>query len=152
MLPRSASIPSPTHALSQPAHPLSVPPQPFYPEQRSFEPREYHHPHPSHFHGNPYLPRSGQPMDILADYRTFYPYQPNEVKHRRRTTSTQLKVLEGVFKTQTKPNAALRTQLASQLEMTARGVQVRGLGRQAPISLVDTSCRSGSRIGVRRKS
>lgn len=62
-----------------------------------------------------------------VDMRTFYPYQPNEVKHRKRTTRAQLKVLEDVFKRDTKPNAALRKKLASELEMTPRGVQVRVL-------------------------
>lgn len=56
--------------------------------------------------------------------RTFYPYQPNEVKHRKRTTRAQLKVLEDVYKRDTKPNAALRKKLAGELEMTPRGVQV----------------------------
>ena len=60
-----------------------------------------------------------------VDFRAFYPYTPNEVKHRKRTTSAQLKVLETVFKRDTKPNASLRTELAAQLDMTARGVQVR---------------------------
>lgn len=59
-----------------------------------------------------------------VDYRAFYPYTPNEVKHRKRTTSAQLKVLESVFKRDTKPNAALRNDLAIQLSMTPRGVQV----------------------------
>ncbi|KAF9049879.1 homeobox domain-containing protein, partial [Panaeolus papilionaceus] len=45
-------------------------------------------------------------------------------KHRKRTTSAQLKVLEAIFKKDTKPNASLRTELAAQLDMTARGVQV----------------------------
>ncbi|KAJ6587068.1 hypothetical protein DFH09DRAFT_1308131 [Mycena vulgaris] len=66
-----------------------------------------------------------------TDYRAFYPYTPNEVKHRKRTTSAQLKVLEGVFKRDTKPNAALRTELAAQLNMTARGVQVWFQNRRA---------------------
>ncbi|KAF7361769.1 hypothetical protein MVEN_00521100 [Mycena venus] len=66
-----------------------------------------------------------------TDYRAFYPYTPNEVKHRKRTTSAQLKVLEGIFKRDTKPNAALRTELASQLNMTARGVQVWFQNRRA---------------------
>ncbi|KAJ7045668.1 hypothetical protein C8F04DRAFT_939973 [Mycena alexandri] len=70
------------------------------------------------------------PMDP-TDYRAFYPYTPNEVKHRKRTTSAQLKVLEGIFKRDTKPNAALRTELASQLNMTARGVQVWFQNRRA---------------------
>ena len=60
-----------------------------------------------------------------VDFRAFFPYTPNEVKHRKRTTSTQLKVLESIFKRDTKPNAALRNELALQLDMTARGVQVR---------------------------
>ena len=64
-------------------------------------------------------------MDPAAvDFRAFYPYTPNEVKHRKRTTSAQLKILEGIFKRDTKPNAALRNELAAQLDMTARGVQV----------------------------
>ncbi|KAK7005643.1 hypothetical protein R3P38DRAFT_3214590 [Favolaschia claudopus] len=66
-----------------------------------------------------------------TDYRAFYPYTPNEVKHRKRTTSAQLKVLENIFKRDTKPNAALRTELASQLSMTARGVQVWFQNRRA---------------------
>jgi hypothetical protein len=71
-------------------------------------------------------------MDPSAvDFRAFYPYTPNEVKHRKRTTSAQLKILEGVFKRDTKPNAALRNELATQLEMTARGVQVWFQNRRA---------------------
>lgn len=57
--------------------------------------------------------------------RNFYPYQPNEVKHRKRTTRSQLKVLEDVYKSDTKPNAALRKKLATELQMKPRGVQVR---------------------------
>ena len=75
---------------------------------------------------NPY-PRALIPNDpdpAAVDFRAFYPYTPNEVKHRKRTTSAQLKVLEGIFKKDTKPNAALRNELALQLDMTPRGVQV----------------------------
>ncbi|KAG6885682.1 hypothetical protein C0993_011167 [Termitomyces sp. T159_Od127] len=67
----------------------------------------------------------GLSMDPSAvDFRAFYPYTPNEVKHRKRTTTTQLRTLEAIFKRDTKPNGPLRVQLASQLGMTARGVQV----------------------------
>ncbi|KAL0956459.1 hypothetical protein HGRIS_002605 [Hohenbuehelia grisea] len=66
-----------------------------------------------------------------SDFRAFFAYTPNEVKHRKRTTGAQLKVLEGVFKKDTKPNAALRKQLASQLDMTPRGVQVWFQNRRA---------------------
>lgn len=51
-------------------------------------------------------------------------YQPNEVKHRKRTTRSQLRVLEGVYMHDTKPNAMLRKKLAEELGMTPRGVQV----------------------------
>lgn len=76
----------------------------------------------SHHMLHPYHPIS---PDVPSDFRAFYPYTPNEVKHRKRTTSTQLRTLESVFKRDTKPNAALRNQLAEQLKMTPRGVQVR---------------------------
>lgn len=69
-----------------------------------------------------------------VDFRSFYPYTPNEVKHRKRTTSFQLKTLEGIFKTDTKPNAALRQELALRLEMTPRGVQVRARPLHIPFS------------------
>ncbi|KAJ7901989.1 hypothetical protein B0H14DRAFT_3852035 [Mycena olivaceomarginata] len=85
-------------------------------------------------HSFPYSPWSRPTMPHgmdPTDYRAFYPYTPNEVKHRKRTTSAQLKVLEGIFKRDTKPNAALRTELASQLNMTARGVQVWFQNRRA---------------------
>ncbi|KAF8345966.1 hypothetical protein F5887DRAFT_964296, partial [Amanita rubescens] len=75
----------------------------------------------SHHMLHPYHPIS---PDVPSDFRAFYPYTPNEVKHRKRTTSAQLRTLENVFKRDTKPNAALRNQLAEQLKMTPRGVQV----------------------------
>ncbi|KAG6812021.1 hypothetical protein H0H92_004683 [Tricholoma furcatifolium] len=71
-------------------------------------------------------------MDPSAvDFRAFYPYTPNEVKHRKRTTTTQLRTLEAVFKRDTKPNGPLRVELATQLGMTARGVQVWFQNRRA---------------------
>ncbi|KAG1795885.1 hypothetical protein EV424DRAFT_1597200 [Suillus variegatus] len=57
-------------------------------------------------------------------FRTFFPYIPNEVKHRRRTSRIQLKVLEDIFRKDTKPNAALRKKLAAELDMLPRAVQV----------------------------
>ena len=76
-----------------------------------------------HIYPRPLIPNSSDPSAV--DFRAFYPYTPNEVKHRKRTTTQQLKVLEAVFKRDTKPNAQLRQELASELNMTARGVQVR---------------------------
>ncbi|KAG8756897.1 hypothetical protein FRC14_002556 [Serendipita sp. 396] len=35
---------------------------------------------------------------------SFYPYRPNEVKHRKQTTRQQLKVLEETFRTTQKPD------------------------------------------------
>jgi len=66
-----------------------------------------------------------------VDFRAFYPYTPNEVKHRKRTTGAQLKILEGIFKRDTKPNGVLRNKLAVELGMTARGVQVWFQNRRA---------------------
>ncbi|EKM53997.1 uncharacterized protein PHACADRAFT_257545 [Phanerochaete carnosa HHB-10118-sp] len=66
-----------------------------------------------------------------VDVRTFFPYQPNEVKHRKRTTRPQLKVLEDVYKYDKKPNASLRKKLADELGMLPRGVQVWFQNRRA---------------------
>ena len=46
------------------------------------------------------------------------------VKHRRRTTATQLKILEANFELSTKPDVPTRQLLADQLNMTPREVQV----------------------------
>ena len=49
---------------------------------------------------------------------------PQKVKHRRRTTPEQLKVLEHWFDINPKPDNNLREWLASELGMTKRNVQV----------------------------
>ena len=69
------------------------------------------------------MPPGVDPSSV--DFRTFFPYIPNEVKHRKRTSRHQLKVLEDVFRKDTKPNAVLRKKLAAELEMSPRAVQVR---------------------------
>lgn len=73
------------------------------------------------------MPPGVDPTSV--DFRTFFPYIPNEVKHRKRTSRHQLKVLEDVFRKDTKPNAVLRKKLAAELEMSPRAVQVRSLPR-----------------------
>jgi hypothetical protein len=69
------------------------------------------------------LPPGVDPTSI--DFRTFFPYVPSEVKHRQRTSRSQLKVLEKVFHKDTLPNASLRKKLAAELDMLPRAVQVR---------------------------
>ncbi|KAL9938663.1 hypothetical protein V8E36_002382 [Tilletia maclaganii] len=56
---------------------------------------------------------------------------PFEVKHRRRTTKQQFRVLEGTFKENPKPNANLRKSLAQQLDMPGRAVQIWFQNRRA---------------------
>ncbi|KAG1894475.1 uncharacterized protein F5891DRAFT_1255166 [Suillus fuscotomentosus] len=65
------------------------------------------------------------------NFRTFFPYIPNEVKHRKCTSRIQLKVLEDIFRKDTKPNAALRNKLAAELDMLPRAVQVWFQNRRA---------------------
>ncbi|KAF9526669.1 hypothetical protein CPB83DRAFT_896002 [Crepidotus variabilis] len=83
----------------------------------------------SHLYSRPLVPNTQDPAAV--DFRAFYPYTPNEVKHRKRTTNQQLKVLEAIFKKDTKPNAQLRQELAQELNMTPRGVQVWFQNRRA---------------------
>lgn len=68
------------------------------------------------------MPPGVDPSSV--DFRTFFPYIPNEVKHRKRTSRHQLKVLEDIFRKDTKPNAVLRKKLATELDMSPRAVQV----------------------------
>ncbi|KAH9892902.1 hypothetical protein C8Q73DRAFT_699790 [Cubamyces lactineus] len=126
-------------------HPYPVPPQnaPFDQQQQQHHPQQLHpalphsHPHHPHIHHlqqnqtcvPALIPPGMDPSQV--DIRTFYPYTPNEVKHRKRTTRAQLKVLEGVYKYDTKPNASLRKKLAAELDMTPRGVQVWFQNRRA---------------------
>jgi hypothetical protein len=55
----------------------------------------------------------------------FYPYTPKEVRQRKRTMASQIKILQTVFNHDPKPDAAKRTALAAQLNLTPRTVQVR---------------------------
>ncbi|KAF8441623.1 hypothetical protein L210DRAFT_2083431 [Boletus edulis BED1] len=75
------------------------------------------------------MPPGVDPTSV--DFRTFFPYIPNEVKHRKRTSRHQLKVLEDVFRKDTKPNAVLRKKLAAELDMSPRAVQVWFQNRRA---------------------
>lgn len=68
------------------------------------------------------LPSGVDPSAV--DFREFFPYIPNEVKHRKRTTQAQLETLEQTFSCDKKPNGPLRAALARELDMTPRGVQV----------------------------
>ncbi|KAL9548435.1 hypothetical protein MBANPS3_005682 [Mucor bainieri] len=58
-------------------------------------------------------------------------YNPFEVKHRRRTSRTQFKILEKAFSSNPKPNSKIRQGLAESLSMTPRGVQVWFQNRRA---------------------
>jgi len=58
-------------------------------------------------------------------------YNPFEIKHRRRTTKAQYKILERSFIENQKPSANIRRSLATKLDMTPRAVQVWFQNRRA---------------------
>lgn len=64
---------------------------------------------------------------------TFNPnfYNPFEIKHRRRTSRGQFKILENAFIDNPKPTAKFRLELAESLSMSPRGVQVWFQNRRA---------------------
>lgn len=84
---------------------------------------------------------TGFPNNIERMFETFHQsaskdfkptfYNPFEVKHRRRTTKAQFRVLETAFQENNKPNASSRRLLAAQLGMTPRAVQVWFQNRRA---------------------
>lgn len=88
-------------------------------------------------HGGQYQ-HAQAPMSLAArsesvDWKQspFFTYRPNEVKHRKRTTRQQLKVLEETFHKTQKPDGNVRKALALQLNMTPRNVQVWFQNRRA---------------------
>ncbi|GAA5988131.1 hypothetical protein JCM10908_002077 [Rhodotorula pacifica] len=60
-------------------------------------------------------------------------YDPFRIKHRRRTSPAQLRVLEHHFTRSPKPDLTLRKQLATELDMTPREVQVWFQNRRAKV-------------------
>ncbi|GAA5864108.1 hypothetical protein JCM1840_000704 [Sporobolomyces johnsonii] len=73
---------------------------------------------------------SGLPTDGELT-QTFY--DPFRIKHRRRTSPPQLKVLEYHFDINPKPDITLRKALSEQLDMTPREVQVWFQNRRAKV-------------------
>lgn len=74
------------------------------------------------------------PYHPTSDFRPTF-YNPFEIKHRRRTSRSQLKILEKAFLENAKPNATVRRYLAQQLDMTPRGVQIWFQNRRAKAKL-----------------
>ncbi|KAK4514372.1 uncharacterized protein ATC70_001965 [Mucor velutinosus] len=70
-----------------------------------------------------------------GDFRPTF-YNPFEIKHRRRTSRAQLKVLEKSYLENPKPSAAIRRILAQKLEMTPRGIQIWFQNRRAKAKLL----------------
>ncbi|CAO3667084.1 unnamed protein product [Rhizopus stolonifer] len=81
-----------------------------------------------------YMLGYNMPVENLDFRPTFY--NPFEIKHRRRTSRAQLKILEESFSDNSKPNATVRRNLALQLDMTPRGVQIWFQNRRAKAKLL----------------
>ncbi|TFY74150.1 hypothetical protein EWM64_g9862 [Hericium alpestre] len=67
----------------------------------------------------------------VVDSTMFQNYIPGAVKTRKRTSPSQLRVLEDIFTRDKKPASSLRQELANQLDMTQREVQVWFQNRRA---------------------
>ncbi|KCZ73901.1 hypothetical protein H311_05138, partial [Anncaliia algerae PRA109] len=65
-----------------------------------------------------------------GELKTEY-YNPFIVRHRKKTTKTQLQVLENTFASNVRPDARMRRILAEQLSMTPRSIQVWFQNRRA---------------------
>ncbi|SAM81650.1 uncharacterized protein UBRO_03270 [Ustilago bromivora] len=79
----------------------------------------------------------------------FYPLNPFEIKHRRRTTKAQSRLLESTFREVPKPNATLRKQTSTQLDMPVRAVQIWFQNRRAKAKATDKKRQSdGGRGGA----
>ncbi|ORX38889.1 hypothetical protein BD324DRAFT_648994 [Kockovaella imperatae] len=74
---------------------------------------------------------------------------PAEVKHRRRTTPDQLRVLEHWFKVNPKPDNNMREWLALELGMTKRNIQVWFQNRRAKVKSIALKERAAQEGGLR---
>ncbi|PWN35838.1 uncharacterized protein FA14DRAFT_155250 [Meira miltonrushii] len=111
-------------------------------QSSSSAPSHYHH-HHHHFStggGSTYPMLGGAPLGHAGGHYMSgagqyegYPafYNPFEVKHRRRTTRSQFKVLESTFLETPKPTASTRKILAEQLDMPLRAIQIWFQNRRA---------------------
>lgn len=85
--------------------------------------------------------KSPSSSDIAKMFETFHSsgefktsfYNPFEVKHRKRTSKHQFKILERAFQENCKPSTQIRRDLAIKLGMTMRGVQVWFQNRRAKL-------------------
>lgn len=87
--------------------------------------------------------KSSGKAPIAKMFETFYQsptgefkptfYNPFEVKHRRRTSKYQYRVLERAFLSDPKPTAEVRAALAAELNMTTRSIQVWFQNRRAKL-------------------
>jgi hypothetical protein len=133
--PAAAYPPASAHSLtSRPFAALPTVQQqpPMQPMQPFVNPSFPHvvRPHPYPYPGQYSDPFNTQtPREPSAP--AFYNYRPNEVKHRKRTTRAQTKILEEQFKSTDKPDAATRSELSIRLGMTPREVQVWFQNRRA---------------------
>ena len=100
-------------------------------QQLAHHPHHSHYPPPHHAHHVRDHPHAHE----LGDFRSQY-LNPFEVKHRRRTTRSQFKVLEATFKENAKPNATMRKNLSQQLDMPLRAVQIWFQNRRAKAKAV----------------
>lgn len=122
------------------------------PSPSSSEPR----PSPSHSHPHPHQNRSYIPSLIpnhmdpaKVDSKMFYNYVPNAVKTRKRTSPDQLQRLEKVFVVDKKPSSITRKELAHDLKMSPREVQV-GLSCCALLDAIRTFISSFHFLSLRR--
>lgn len=95
----------------------------------------YSHPHHQFQYNQQQHQQQHQQLDGNGDFRPSF-YNPFEIKHRRRTSRAQLKVLEKSFLENPKPNATVRRILAQKLDMTPRGVQIWFQNRRAKAKLL----------------
>ncbi|CAO3623330.1 unnamed protein product [Cunninghamella echinulata] len=80
-----------------------------------------HNNNSNNHHDNPII--SSLNNNNSVDFKPTF-YNPNEIKHRRRISTEQYEILETEYEKNTKPNASKRYQLAHQLGMTPRTVQI----------------------------
>ncbi|TYJ51403.1 hypothetical protein B9479_008025 [Cryptococcus floricola] len=155
------AIPSYNHNPPQPQHPipLHLQPSPYTLSAGNMVPSYHQGVNVAYQGGGAGYAGSGYHFGGMSGVPPPMPAVPGEdksgdgesdattVKHRRRTTPDQLKVLEFWFEINPKPDNQLREQLAAQLGMTKRNVQVWFQNRRAKVKGIAKKEAEGNKNG-----
>ncbi|CAG8522278.1 6836_t:CDS:2 [Diversispora eburnea] len=106
-------------------------------------------PHYSSTSESPFPPSNFNGSNRIFHYRSIIPYR--HVKRRRRLTEEETNILINTFEKVQKPDSELRSQLATQLNMSSRAIQVWFQNRRAKVKRDTLESKNASKMNKPKK-